>query len=292
MKTLTCKMCGSTYLIKEDDMYLCKSCGTKYSIADIEGENMPKNIKIDPEILKQEAERQEELKRLRKLVKDDPTLYERIFELDRGDWEAYYYHYTVKFKFIYKSDDIDWYYLSQTFDRLKKRVSSDSEIKTCIKNVVYKDFKEWIYSIYSKESVWFGRGNAFLSRWEEEDRDLYSDKIKQLKNYIISIFGENFSDFANELEDDLDKHLENKRKEIYDELEKRKKEKELWKKEEIRDGKIKNIGTIILIIGAIGLVLSAIIVLLSDFTESSVISFFVCMLILLIGLSVRFWERI
>lgn len=32
MKQLTCEMCGSTDLIKKDGMYVCQSCGTKYSV--------------------------------------------------------------------------------------------------------------------------------------------------------------------------------------------------------------------------------------------------------------------
>ena len=32
MKALTCEMCGSTNLIKEDGVFVCQSCGTKYSV--------------------------------------------------------------------------------------------------------------------------------------------------------------------------------------------------------------------------------------------------------------------
>ena len=32
MKALTCEMCGSTNLIKEDGIFVCQSCGTKYSV--------------------------------------------------------------------------------------------------------------------------------------------------------------------------------------------------------------------------------------------------------------------
>lgn len=32
MKQLTCEMCGSTDLIKQDGVFICQSCGTKYSI--------------------------------------------------------------------------------------------------------------------------------------------------------------------------------------------------------------------------------------------------------------------
>ena len=34
MKALTCEMCGSTNLIKESGVFVCQSCGTKYSVED------------------------------------------------------------------------------------------------------------------------------------------------------------------------------------------------------------------------------------------------------------------
>ena len=32
MKQLTCEMCGSTDLIKQDGVFVCQSCGCKYSV--------------------------------------------------------------------------------------------------------------------------------------------------------------------------------------------------------------------------------------------------------------------
>ena len=32
MKRLTCEMCGSTNLVKQDGMFICQDCGTKYSV--------------------------------------------------------------------------------------------------------------------------------------------------------------------------------------------------------------------------------------------------------------------
>ena len=32
MKRLTCEMCGSTDLIKDGGVFVCQSCGTKYSV--------------------------------------------------------------------------------------------------------------------------------------------------------------------------------------------------------------------------------------------------------------------
>ena len=32
MKQLVCEMCGSTDLVKQDGVFVCQSCGTKYSV--------------------------------------------------------------------------------------------------------------------------------------------------------------------------------------------------------------------------------------------------------------------
>ena len=32
MKQLTCEMCGSTDIVKQDGLFVCQSCGIKYSI--------------------------------------------------------------------------------------------------------------------------------------------------------------------------------------------------------------------------------------------------------------------
>lgn len=32
MKQLTCEMCGSTDLVKQDSFFVCQTCGTKYSV--------------------------------------------------------------------------------------------------------------------------------------------------------------------------------------------------------------------------------------------------------------------
>ena len=34
MKQLTCEMCGSTELLKQGGIFVCQTCGTKYSVED------------------------------------------------------------------------------------------------------------------------------------------------------------------------------------------------------------------------------------------------------------------
>ena len=51
MKQLTCEMCGGTDLIKKDGVFVCQSCGTKYSVEDARNLMMdadgPVTVKVD-----------------------------------------------------------------------------------------------------------------------------------------------------------------------------------------------------------------------------------------------------
>ena len=37
MKQLTCEICGSTDVIKQDGVFICQTCGCKYSVDDVNG---------------------------------------------------------------------------------------------------------------------------------------------------------------------------------------------------------------------------------------------------------------
>ena len=53
MKRLTCEMCGSSDLIKENGVFVCQNCGTKYSVEEakkmmVEGDvNVTGTVKVD-----------------------------------------------------------------------------------------------------------------------------------------------------------------------------------------------------------------------------------------------------
>lgn len=47
MKALTCEMCGSTNLIKEGGVFVCQSCGTKYSVEEAKKMMVEGTVKVD-----------------------------------------------------------------------------------------------------------------------------------------------------------------------------------------------------------------------------------------------------
>ena len=95
MKQLTCEMCGSTDLMKQDGVFVCQSCGTKYSIEEakkmmVEGTvNVAGTVKVDSEKKIQNLE-----ERIFQLLEDKEfkkaqEYCEQLFLLDINNPQAY-----------------------------------------------------------------------------------------------------------------------------------------------------------------------------------------------------------
>ena len=47
MKRLVCEMCGGTDLVKQDGVFVCQNCGTKYSVEEAKKMMIEGTVKID-----------------------------------------------------------------------------------------------------------------------------------------------------------------------------------------------------------------------------------------------------
>ena len=97
MKQLTCEMCGSTDLIKQDGVFVCQSCGTKYSIEEakkmmVEGTvDVQGTVKID---VSEKLHNYYQVARRAKSDNDSETAakyYSMILTEDPTSWEASFY---------------------------------------------------------------------------------------------------------------------------------------------------------------------------------------------------------
>lgn len=97
MKALTCEMCGSTNLIKDGGVFVCQSCGTKYSVEEakkmmIEGTvDITGSVKIDSS---DELKNLFELAHRAKEMNNNESAcqyYKKILLKDPSSWEANYY---------------------------------------------------------------------------------------------------------------------------------------------------------------------------------------------------------
>ena len=104
MKQMTCEMCGSTDLMKQDGVFVCQSCGCQYSVEEakklmIEGTvEVQGNVKIDVSdkiknlyIL---ARRARDGKNNNEIIK----FYEQIMLEAPNDWEANFFYEIAKIR--------------------------------------------------------------------------------------------------------------------------------------------------------------------------------------------------
>lgn len=98
MKQLVCEMCGSTDLIKENGVFVCQSCGCKYSVE--EAKKMMIEGTVDVSGSKVKVDNAERLKNLHQLAdrakeendtENAAKYFEQILLEDPNDWEANFY---------------------------------------------------------------------------------------------------------------------------------------------------------------------------------------------------------
>lgn len=93
MKAMVCEMCGSHDLVKQDGMYVCQSCGTKYSTEDAK----KLLIEVSGEVKIDTSEELNNLYEIARRAKDDNNsesaqkYYDMILVKDPKSWEAQFY---------------------------------------------------------------------------------------------------------------------------------------------------------------------------------------------------------
>lgn len=154
MKALVCEMCGSTDLVKENGLFVCQSCGIKYSLEEarkmmIEGTvNVSGTVKVD------KTENVEKMiKRISVLMSqsnwDEANgLCKRALEIDPENAELYLLLCMIEHKVpdektlrTAQSFLLSW---DNNFKAAKKFASSEriKELKS-IENEQYENYKKW-----------------------------------------------------------------------------------------------------------------------------------------------------
>lgn len=93
MKAVVCEMCGSQELVKEDGMYVCQSCGTKYSTE----EAKKLMVEVSGSVTVDNSKKLENYYQLARQAKDSDNskdaakYYDLIRQEVPSDWEANFY---------------------------------------------------------------------------------------------------------------------------------------------------------------------------------------------------------
>ena len=97
MKALKCEMCGSTDVVKQDGLYVCQNCGTKYTVEEakkmmIEGTvDVQGTVKIDSSSELQNLYKLARVASIENNTENAAKYYEQILLKDPNSWEANYY---------------------------------------------------------------------------------------------------------------------------------------------------------------------------------------------------------
>ena len=103
MKKLVCEMCGGSDLVKQDGVFICQNCGTKYSVEEARKMMVEGTVSVEGTVAVEgtvKVDKSEELKKLytlaRRAKESDNTdnavrYYTQIEMQDPNSWEAYFY---------------------------------------------------------------------------------------------------------------------------------------------------------------------------------------------------------
>jgi len=96
MKKLSCEMCGSPDVIKQEGLFVCQNCGTKYSVEDAKKMMIEGTVEVTGTVRVDNSSKYENYKKLAERAFKDKSYeeagqyYEKILEINPDDWEAIY----------------------------------------------------------------------------------------------------------------------------------------------------------------------------------------------------------
>ena len=97
MKQLTCEMCGSTDLMKQEGVFVCQSCGCKYSVEEAKKMMIEGIVDVQGTVRVDASDKVKNLYIMARRAKDDNNAelaskyYEMITFENPNDWEALFY---------------------------------------------------------------------------------------------------------------------------------------------------------------------------------------------------------
>lgn len=97
MKQLTCEMCGSTDLMKQDGVFVCQTCGTKYSVEEAKKMMVEGTVEVAGTVKVDDSDKVKNLYIMARRAKDEGNAelaskyYEMITFENPNDWEALFY---------------------------------------------------------------------------------------------------------------------------------------------------------------------------------------------------------
>lgn len=176
MKRLTCEICGSTDLVKDNGVFVCQSCGCKYSVEEarkmmIEGTvDVRGTVRIDHS---DELQKLYQAARNARETSDDESAlrhYESISAKDPNSWEALFYLVVLKTNSIKNSEIASaavsvYSSLPKVFSLINETISDPQEKKAVVEEVIQQclETATWLTSASHNFYKSMTQGNGLMA---------------------------------------------------------------------------------------------------------------------------------
>lgn len=96
MKAIKCELCGSNDIVKQEGVFICQYCGTKYSLEEAKKMMVEGTVEVTGTVRVDDSSKYNNYKKLAErsfkdeLYKEAYEYYDKMLELNPDDWEAVY----------------------------------------------------------------------------------------------------------------------------------------------------------------------------------------------------------
>ena len=193
MKSITCEMCGSNDLIKDDGVFVCQNCGCKYSVDEVKKMMVEGTVEVKGTVKVDSSNKLENLYELARRANEEnndesaQSYYEQILLLDPGSWEASFYSVYFKAKQcrimdIASAANSVSNCLANTFSLIKKNVKDINEQKKAIYEVIIRVEDIAIPLCVSAENHYNGLDSSIKDDYTNE----YVHRVKSTINLMYN----------------------------------------------------------------------------------------------------------
>ena len=137
MKRLACEMCGSTDLVKQDGIFVCQTCGCKYTVEEAKKMMVDGTVEVTGTVKIDQSSSIEKYFLLAQNAFESKNYSEaekycnRVIEIDENNWEAWF----IKGKAVGRNSTIANFRLSETIKSFVKALEyAPSESKKSLAN--------------------------------------------------------------------------------------------------------------------------------------------------------------